>query len=152
MTRRTTSWIALLLLAGAGAATAGTFTVTLTNGTTFDSRYRPVEAEWDDSIVLIHTDRGNPIALKKDELADVTSSVEESGFGYQVDTTTLFVGWSPLDPVEEEGEGEGGRRPDRGPVFEPPPPDFTLQQFVNPDATGAAPLPAYTGYGPPQGQ
>ena len=130
MTRRTTPLIALLLLAGAGAAAAGTFTVTLTNGTTFNTRYRPVEAEWDDSIVLIHTDRGNPIALKKDELADVTSSVEESGFGYQVDTTTLFVGWSPLDPVEEEGE-EGSQQDD-GRFFEQPVPTFTVEQFINP--------------------
>ena len=45
MTRRTTTLIALMLLAGAGLAAAGTFTVTLTNGTTFETRYRPVEAE-----------------------------------------------------------------------------------------------------------
>ncbi len=135
MTRRTTTLIALMLLAGAGLAAAGTFTVTLTNGTTFNTRYRPVEAEWDDSIVLIHTDRGNPIALEKDELADVTSSVEVSGFGYQADTTTLFVGWSPIESGEEEGE-EGSASRDGGRFAEPPPPEFTVEQFVNPGAAG----------------
>jgi hypothetical protein len=151
MNRRTATLIALLLLAGATAAAAGTFTVTLTNGTSFDTRYRPVEAEWDDSIVLIHTDRGNPIALQKGEIADVTSSVEESGFGYQVDTTTLFVGWSPLEAAEEEGEDAG--RGGLGQTPQPPPqPTFTIQQFVNPESTSTAPLPIYTGYGPQQGQ
>ncbi len=138
MTRRTTTLIALMLLAGAGVGLAGTFTVTLTNGATFATRYRPVEAEWDDSIVLIHTDLGNPIALRKDELADVTSSVETSGFGYQVNTTTLFVGWSPLDAAEEEG-GEGSGRRDEGRFAEPAPPampTFTVEQFVNPNSAG----------------
>jgi hypothetical protein len=147
MNRRTATLIALLLLTGATAAAAGTFTVTLTNGTSFDTRYRPVEAEWDDSIVLLHTDRGNPIALEKGEIADVTSSVEVSGFGYQVDTTTLFVGWSPLEAAEEEGE-EGALRDDRRFAEPPPQPSFTVEQFINPptEAGTIGGVPADTGF------
>ncbi len=147
MTRRTTTLFALMLLAGAGLGLAGTFTVTLTNGTTFTTRYRPVEAEWDDRIVLIHTDRGNPIALEKDELADVTSSVEVSGFGYQANTTTLFVGWSPIESAEEEGE-EGAASGDGGRFAEPAPATFTVEQFINPPTAAGTigGVPADTGF------
>jgi hypothetical protein len=132
MTRTTLILTLLGLTFAAAVASAGTFTVTLTNGSTFETRYRPTEAEWDDSVVLFTTDRGNWIALSKEEIADVTSSVEETGFGYQVDTTTLFVGWSPNEELPEEGE-EGAEGQQQ--FFEPPPQSFTLDQFVNPGQT-----------------
>ncbi len=144
MTRRILSSVLFGLLL-AVAAGAGTFTVTLTNGTTFESRYRPIEAEWDDRIALINTDRGNSIALLKDDIADVTSSIEESGFGYQVNSTTIFLGLSYDEaPPEEDGEGAGAGQQ----AFPEPPPSFNLQQFVNPGDTGASALPVYSGYGP----
>ncbi len=130
-----------LALALTTAASAGTFTVTLTNGTTFESRYRPVEAEWDDRIALINTDRGNSIALLKDDIADVTSSVEESGFGYQVNSTTLFLG---LSYDEAPTEGEEGQPQE---AFAEPPPSFTVEQFVNPSTEPmAVGVPADTGF------
>ena len=102
---------AALLGLVASAASAGLFTVTLTNGTTFETRYRPVEAEWDDNVVMIRTDRGNWIALDKADIADLVSETEVSGFGYQLDTTTIFLGWSPNDIVDdgdgEDDEGDG---------------------------------------------
>lgn len=134
-TRRLLVLLCLTCLAGASAAVAGTFTVTLTNGTSFESRYRPVEVDWDDAVVLIHTDRGNPIALLRDEIADVTSSVEETGFGYQVDTSTLFVGWKPTDEPEEGQEGEGGQQQGAA-AFPDEPPSFTVEQFINPPTVG----------------
>lgn len=143
--RRISALIALLLLPTATAAMAGTFTVTLTNGTSFETRYRPVEAEWDDSIALLSTDRGNPIALLKSEIADVTSSVEASGFGYQVDTTTLFLGWSPLEMEGAEAEGGGGQQ--NAADFQEPAPSFTVEQFINPTEAGATvAVPADTGF------
>ena len=153
MNRRIWVLAVLIGLAGAASVMAGTFTVTLTNGTTFESRYRPAEADWDENVVLLATDRGNRIALLKEEIADVTSSVEESGFGYQVDTTTLFIGWSPKLGDEEGEDGEGGEGGDTQSQqnFDAPQPSFSLQQFVNPGQTGPSELPAYTGYGP-QGQ
>ena len=61
MTRRIARLIVLTLLVAAAAATvhAEYFTVTLTNGTSFQTRYRPAPAEWDDNVVMINTDRGN---------------------------------------------------------------------------------------------
>ena len=95
----------LLLLVSVSSASARIFTITLTNGTTFESRYRPQEVDWDDQVVVLVTDRGNEIALRKDEIADVTSLAEARGFGYQVDTTTIYLGFSPNDLVSEDDEG-----------------------------------------------
>ncbi len=145
---RSTLILTLLILTAAGAASAGTFTVTLTNGTTFETRYRPVAADWDENLVLLATDRGNHIALLKDEIAAVVSSVEESGFGYQVDTTTLYLGWSPQDQLEEGEDGMGAGADSQNQAFAPEPTTFTIQQFVNPDSTGGVELPSYVGNPP----
>ena len=123
--------LTLLAVAVAVTAQAEYFTVTLTNGTTFLTRYRPVPAEWDESVVMITTDRGNWIGLYADEVADVSSQAEASGFGYQLDTTTLFVGWSPNDVGDEE-EGEGADDGlDLETMFPEPPPSNVLQQFID---------------------
>jgi hypothetical protein len=129
---------ALLALALASAAAAGTYTVTLKNGTTFETRYKPVDADWDDSILMLSSDRGNWIALLKEDVVDVTSSVEETGFGYQVNTTTIFVGWAPNEALPEGQEGEGGEGGGTGnPALDALPDpyaaqDFSLEQFVDP--------------------
>ncbi len=140
--------LTLLLLAAASAAHARYYTVTLTNGTTFQTRYRPVPAEWDENVVMLHTDRGNWIGLYADEIADVSSHAETTGFGYQLDTTTLFVGWTPNDVFDGTGEGEGEGGPDGAPtqqgpnleeMFPEPPPSDVLQQFVDiPGAEGGS--------------
>ena len=138
MRRRTTrstvlrlAILTLLAIAFAATAHADYFTVTLTNGTSFQTRYRPVPAEWDENVVMINTDRGNWIGLHVDEIADVTSHAEATGFGYQLDTTTLFVGWSPNDVGDEE-EGEGAEDAlDLEAMFPEPEPSGVLEQFVD---------------------
>ncbi len=131
MLRRTPRLIVLTLLLAATAATAHAeyYTVTLTNGTTFETRYRPVPADWDENVVMISTDRGNWIGLRTDEIADVTSVAESTGFGYQLDATTLFVGWSPND-IDEGGEEEGEGL-DLEEMFPEPEPSVVLEQFVD---------------------
>ena len=132
----------VLFLALATVAGAGTYTVTMKNGTTFETRYKPVDADWDDRIIMINSDRGNWIALLKDDVADVTSSVEASGFGYQVNTTTVFVGFAPNeDPVQDGEGGEGGEGGSGGSALDglPDPyadPGFTLEQFVDVPSEG----------------
>ena len=141
--------ITLLTLSTAGVATAASFTVTLANGTSFETRYRPVVADWDDTVALIRTDQGNWIALQKDEIVDVASQAEISGFGYQVDTKTLFLGWSPNDLLDEgdgdeDGEGGGGGDGDDArPYYEnddlydaPADTGFGLEQFVDVPGVG----------------
>lgn len=141
MPRRTAFFFTLGFLLLATLASAGTYTVTLTNGTSFVTRYEPVDAEWDDNVVMLNSDQGNWIALPKDEIADVVSDVEASGFGYQVNTTTVFVGWSPNES-EGEGEGEGGEGEGAGEgefdnLPDPnPAPSFGLEQFVDIPGSG----------------
>lgn len=125
--------IVLALLAFAATTVyADYYTVTLTNGTSFHTRYPPVPAEWDENVVMISTDRGNWIGLYADEIADVVSNAEATGFGYQLDTTTLFVGWSPNDLVEDE---ETAQNEDDGldleAMYPEPPPSGVLEQFVD---------------------
>lgn len=139
MHRRTLRLIILTLLtiAVASVAHAEYFTVTLTNGATLQTRYRPVPAEWDENVVMISTDRGNWIGLYQDEISDVTSHAETTGFGYQLNTTTLFVGWSPNDVGDEPEEGEKGL--DLEEMFPEADEGFTLEQFVDiPGAEGGA--------------
>lgn len=141
--RRSTLCFTLMLLAFATLASAGTYTVTLNNGTSFLTRYQPEPVEWDENLMLFPTDRGNWIAISRDEIAEITSSVEETGFGYQLNTTTIFLGWSPND-LTEEGEGgeggEGGEAVNEN-LPDPNPPSFDIQQFVNPgDLVGSQPV------------
>ena len=129
--------LTLLALAAASAAHAEFFTVTLTNGTTFQTRYRPVPAEWDENVMMINTDRGNWIGLDQDEIADVTSHAESTGFGYQLDTTTLFVGWTPNDQGDEPEEGEDQLNLEE--MFPEEEAGFSLEQFVDlPGAEGGS--------------
>ncbi len=126
--------LTLLLGLFAIAAHAETYTVTLTNGTSFETRYEPQPAEWDENVMMINTDRGNWIGLLAEEVADVTSKVESTGFGYQVNSTTLFVGWSPNDI---DDEGEDGEALNLEEMFPEAPPTFSVQQFVNVPSAGA---------------
>ncbi len=144
MNRRTALLFSVGILLLTTVVSAGTYTVTLNNGTSFVTRYKPVDAEWDDNVVMLNSDRGNWVAIAKDEIADIVSDVESTGFGYQVNTTTVFVGWSPNDlQGDEEGEGGGGdgggasgegesNLPDPNPA-----PSYSLDQFVDVPTAGA---------------
>lgn len=99
--------LAALFFLVATSAQALFFTVTLKNGTTFETRYRPVQADWDPEVSMFLSDRGNWVAIHNDEIADISSVFEESGFGYQLDTSTRFIGWSPNDLVETKTDEEG---------------------------------------------
>ena len=121
--RRTLRWlfVATCMLLIASSVSAVTFTVTLSNGTTFETRDRPVVADWDENYVMLRTDQGNWISLAKDEVADVSTQAEATGFGFQVDSTTLYVGFTPGDITvegEEGDEGSGGPPlpPDDSPI------------------------------------
>ena len=134
-TRISMVFLAALLLFAA-VAPAKIFTITLTNGTTFESRYRPQEVDWDDSIVIVQTDRGNPIALLKEEVADVSSEAELRGFGYQVDTTTIYLGFSPNDLVSEDAEGNPVTEYELPDAPSASAPNYSLGQFVNAPVAG----------------
>ncbi len=152
---RRLSVLLIVALLCAATAQAAVYTVTLQNGTSFDTRYRPVDADWSEDVSMILTDQGNWIALEKSEIADVTSAIESSGFGYQLDTTTIFIGWSPNDLATEDENGESVQDFEFIDDISDEGQSFTLEQFVSPVTAGSAPaggLPLYNvGAGPGDG-
>ncbi|MEM6455922.1 MAG: hypothetical protein AAF772_12580 [Acidobacteriota bacterium] len=131
-----------LLLLVTTAAQARLFTVTLKSGATFETRYRPVPAEWDENVAMILTDRGNWIALELTDVVDVVSSVEASGFGRQIDASTIELGWA-YNAAQEEGlEGDPGQQPPQQPQAPAPPAqqNFSLEQFVDTGGVGGGGL------------
>lgn len=157
---RKSSLPALAFLLAASAAQAASYTVTMSNGTSFETRYRPMTAEWDTNIAMLRTDQGNWIALKKSEIVDVVSATEMSGFGYQLNDTTVFLGWSASEgPV---GEGAASGQDAAGGAADPtnaPPAGvaagqdagggagYTMEQFVTVPSSGVIPggIPLGTG-------
>ena len=52
-------------LLGAAGASAETFTIKLSNGTQFESRYQPKAAAWDPTMLTFLNENGTEIALPK---------------------------------------------------------------------------------------
>jgi len=127
---------AAIALVAVTAADARVYTVTLENGTTFQTRYEPVAPDWDPTLTVFLTDQGNWIALKTEEIADIASDLETAGFGYQLDTSAIIVGFSPNNLETEDGEPGTGPGTGQGAGAEPPPPDYTIEQFVNTSSPG----------------
>lgn len=158
---RKSSLSALALLLAASAAQAASYTVTMSNGTSFETRYRPMTAEWDTNIAMLRTDQGNWIALKKSEIVDVASASDMSGFGYQIDDTTVFLGWSASEGLAADeasaaaaaaGDGADGTAPaDAGAPAGAPSgvggAGYTMEQFVTVPSSGVIPggIPLGTG-------
>ncbi len=100
----------LMLLASALVAplSAASFKITLKDGGTFESLYKPIDAPWDAQKLLFEDEVGNRIALDKSDVTSVESSVEESGYGHVIDSTTVALGWAPND-LPQEGTPEAAQ-------------------------------------------
>jgi hypothetical protein len=92
--------VATAALAVAAPVSAALYTVTLTNGTTFASRYKPRDAWWDAQKVVLLDEAGNLISLAKSEIESIESDVGAKGFGHMLDDTTMAFGWAPNDRGE----------------------------------------------------
>lgn len=147
--------IALMFLIVVPAMSA-VYTIHMKNGNSFESRYKPRIAGWDENKILVTTDVGNKITLYRDDVVDITTDTEAQGFGTVIDTTTIVLGWAPNDspqPGDEQVDPgvamlralqeRGGR------------PDYSVQQFVEPEQAGASQggggLPAWEFGGSPYG-
>ena len=135
-------------------ATAELYTIELSNGTEFESRFEPIEASWDDTVVLVLTDVGNWIGLARADVVSVTIETEREGFGKVIDNHTVAIGWAPNDaPAEDPAEALDpmGRLMEFLAAERGNQPDFTVQQFVEPGqaggTTGGLPVGGYTGLG-----
>ncbi len=137
--------IALALLA-ALPANAAVYTVHLKNGSQFQTRYRPTTAGWDENKILLVTSVGNRISLSQDDIETITVDTEVKGFGTVIDTTTIAIGLAPNDaPVPGEGQDEADPatrllRYMQQRDSQPPPPPFSVPQFVEPNSQGGIPL------------
>ncbi len=144
MSIRSLTLVVLVALLVAVPATTEIYTVTLNNGSTLESRYRPKEAGWDASLVLILTDVGNWIAIDKASIASVTADIENAGFGKVIDTTTIAIGWSPNDAPEEtpeEAMDPMTRLLNYLAAEQSSRPDYSVPQFVEPGQAGQGGLP-----------
>ena len=130
--------LAFAVLGGAVAVSAESFTVTMKSGNVFETRYRPRLASWDDAKVVLLTELGNPITLRKDEIASVTAESENRGFGRVIDNTTLELGFvandaedpaaGAADPMKALADALMSRQ-QNAPVYD-------QQQFVEPGQAG----------------
>lgn len=139
--------LTVMVLLAAGPVSAGAFTVTLTNGATIETHYRPAESADDENKVKLITENGNWISLPKDLLKSITSDFEVRGYGTVLNTGTIVLGWSPNNapvPGAEGGEADSTERlleyfQQRDSNNAAPPP-YTVQQFVEPNSQGGIPI------------
>lgn len=136
---------AVALCALASPLAAEIYHVELTGGNVFDTRYKPEEASWDPTIVLLLTDTGNWIAVPKAEIAGITTETESKGFGKVIDTTTVLLGWAANDaPLpEDEAQFSAVERLQQMFTQQQQRQDFTVEQFVEPGQAGRGGLPAW---------
>lgn len=130
--------VSLLILLGAQVAAAEVYTVTLHNGNTFLSKYRPLDASYDPNYIVFMTEVGNTVSLHKDDVADVVSETESQGFGVVINTTTVLIGELPNDaPTEEQAlEAMAARQAQTG--FRLPSSALNASQFGEPSTVGSA--------------
>ena len=138
----------------AAPAAAEVYIVTLNNGNTFLSKYKPREATYDTSKLLIMTEVGNIVALDKSLVSEIKSDLENRGLGLLIDTSTIMIGYTANDaPIPgEEGElGEGdfppGGFPGQGggfPGFSQPAP-MNTPLVAEPNSGGGIPVSFVTG-------
>ena len=123
-------------------AGADIHTITLQNGSTFQSRYQPENASWDAAKIVFLDEHGNLISLAKSDVVSIQTDLENRGFGHMLNSTTMALGWAPndaLDPDSEEGRAALQAEAQRGGMQEAPP-IYNQEQFVEPGAATGLPL------------
>lgn len=95
--RRLSLFLAAASLVCALPAAAEVYTIRLTNGSTFESRYQPKQAAWDANLVTFVDETGTEIALPQSVVADVVAQSEQKGYGRVLNTTTVDLGFMPND-------------------------------------------------------
>ena len=79
--RQLSSLVLAASLLAALPAAADVYTIRLSNGGIFESRYQPKQAAWDTTLVTFVDETGTEIALPQALIADVTSQSEVKGYG-----------------------------------------------------------------------
>lgn len=119
---------------------AETYHVDLKNGQAYETRYPPEEASWDADTLLIVTETGNWIGVKRAAIERIDIETELRGFGKRINATTIFMGRSPNSAPAEEANLTPAERQNQ--LLEQlitqqqTQPDYTMQQFVEPGDLG----------------
>lgn len=163
--RRSFTLVALVALLGLPAS-AEVFTVTLTNGSVLETQYQPQEAAFDKDMVLLMSEVGNWIGVRRDEIESVVSDAESSGFGKVIGKNTIELGWAANDAADPNAQAADGKQ-DPGLSLaaqalqaltlsqqrQQQQESYTVQQFVQPNQTQGIPMGLITPYAstpPPQ--
>lgn len=162
--RRSFTLVALLALLASFfplGASAEVFTVTLTNGSVLETQYQPQEASFDKDMVLLLSDVGNWIGVRRDEIESVVSNAESSGFGKVIAKNTIMLGWAANDAADPNAPPAEGQRQDPGlslaaqalqNVYQQRQAEqsYTIKQFVQPNETQGIPARLIGPYSPPR--
>lgn len=161
--RRSFTLVALLALLASVVplgASAEVFTVTLTNGNVLETQYQPQEAVFDKDMVLLLTEVGNWIGVRRDEIESVVSDAESSGFGKVIAKNTVDLGWSANDAADPNAPAaEGKQDPNMSlaaralqNLYEQRQAEqsYTIKQFVQPSETQGIPSGLIGPYSPPK--
>ena len=136
--------VVVAMIFAAVPSMAEVFTIHMKNGNSFETRYQPRLAAWDESKVVFLTDLGNRITLYKEDIAEISAETEIKGYGTMIDTTTIVLGWAPndaplpgeqtVDPAQEWMNFLEQQTQQR---------DFSVDQFVEPSEAGQGGLPSW---------
>ena len=158
--RRSLVLLALASLALPALASAEVYTVTLTNGSVLETAYQPQEAAFDRNIVLLMTEVGNWIGVRKEEIDSVRSDAELGGYGKVIEKNTILLGWAANDAADPNAKPEGQGRTDPAlsataqalqNIYEQRQEEqnYSIKQFVQPNETQGIPA-RMIGTSPPQ--
>jgi hypothetical protein len=148
--RRSFTLVALTaVLLASLPASAEVYSVTLKNGSVLETQYQPQEASFDKDMVLLMTEVGNWIGVRRDEIESVVSDAESSGFGKVIGKNTIDLGWAANDAADPNAPGADGKQ-DPGLSLaaqalqnlyqqRQEQQNYTIQQFVQPNQTQGIP-------------
>lgn len=152
----------VLSMAIVTSSAASAYRVKMHNGNEFLSAYKPVHADWDPSKLLLLTEQGNLVALDEADIAEVVHDLEVQGFGRVIDTTTIEVGYTAnmsnqeLSPdgqlpesVQQLQQLQRTMTMER--ALQPPPPNYSVPQFAEPNSGGGIPVGFVNTVTPPMG-
>lgn len=131
--------LAVLVLLSTLPAIAEIYYLTLKNGNTFETRYRPQIASWDENKVMLITSMGNRISLNRSDIAEVESHSQIHGYGTVIGNNTIALGIAPNDAaLPEEAQDPQARLMSwiDGMNSQNQRPDYSVQQFVDPEDAG----------------
>lgn len=131
--------LALAAVLAAPAVVADVYHVRLVNGQVLDSRYPPEEASWDPGTIMLQSETGNWVGVRRSDVVRIESETEIRGYGRRLDATTIYMGRTANAAPVPGAEGEQDPTRDLLQAIysqQQQQQDYTIEQFVEPGETG----------------